>query len=64
MIDPSRKQIEIAHVNISRYDMQTQCRGRQLIIILKESSYGVSMISDDTDDCDLLALYHFIEQAR
>ena len=29
-----------------------------------ESSHGVSIISDDTDDCDVLALNHFQEQAR
>ena len=29
-----------------------------------ESSHGVSIISDDTDDSDVLVLYYFQEQAR
>ena len=33
---------------------------KQLIHILKKAPHGVSIISDYTDDCDLLAMYHFI----
>ena len=61
--------MESVHVNITRHDMQTQRRGRQYHFsaadqYFKKSSHGVSIISDDTDDCDLLPLYRFKEQAR
>ena len=50
--------METAHVIFHDMTCTMKRQIQQLINILKESSHGVSIVSDDTDDCDLLALYH------
>ena len=62
--------MESVHVNIPRHGCKHNKEEadniivQQLINIWKESLHGVSIIADDTGVCDLLALYHFKEQAR